>query len=67
MVARQIGSIESAAATGAGRLPEAPEGGVQAALCGPSAVNIARAGDLKVLSALALSMFASFGYFDDKA
>ena len=34
MVARQIGSSKSGAATGAGRLPEAPEGGVQAALCG---------------------------------
>jgi hypothetical protein len=32
--ARQIGSSKSGAATGAGRLPEAPEGGVQAALCG---------------------------------
>jgi hypothetical protein len=34
VAARQIGSIKSGAATGASRLPEAPEGGVQAALCG---------------------------------
>ncbi len=34
MVARQIGGSKAAAATGAGCLPEAPEGGVQAALCG---------------------------------
>jgi hypothetical protein len=34
VIARQIGSIKSGAATGAGRPPEAAEGGVQAALCG---------------------------------
>jgi hypothetical protein len=34
VAARQIGSIKSGAATGASRPPEAPEGGVQAALCG---------------------------------
>ncbi len=34
MIARQIGSIKSGAATGAGRPSEAAEGGVQAALCG---------------------------------
>ncbi len=52
-VAGQIQNSNSGAATGGCSLPAGREGRVQAALCGPSAANIARAGRLKVLSAAA--------------